>query len=95
MTDFLRFSVAYDQSGDVLYITTPLVPATKGIEDRHGIVWRYGPDGALLGATIMDFVEMWSDKPEALAHELASHFDIPEPQALNVVEHALEGRTSS
>jgi hypothetical protein len=81
--------VTYDAGSDVLYITARREPASRGREDRHGIVWRYGSDGDLIGATVMDFREIWSEQPEALADELAARFDIPTLQALNVVEHAL------
>lgn len=86
------FHVTYDPMGDVLYITTRDVTASRGVEDRFGIVWRYGSEGELIGATVVDFVDLWSDRERDLARELASHFEIPVPQALNVVEHAMEGR---
>ena len=91
MTKSVSFNVAYDARTDVLYITARREPSSRGIEDSHGIVWRYGENGDLIGATVVDFVEIWSDNDEGLATELASHFDIPQPQALNVVRHALEG----
>ena len=91
MPSSISWRVTYDAGADVLYITSRIDPDTRGIEDALGIVWRYGRGGDLIGATVVDFRELWSGKPEALAEELAKRFDIPSPQALNVVEHALEG----
>jgi hypothetical protein len=90
MAKSVSFNVSYDARADVLYITARREEGSRGIEDIHGIVWRYGRDGDLIGATVVDFVDLWADKPDTLAAELASHFDIPEPQALNVVQHALD-----
>ena len=90
MAKISSFLVSYDSGADVLYISTAKEAATKGIEDNLGIVWRYGRGGKLIGATVMDFREIWSEKSETLANEIAIHFQIPSPQALNVVEHALE-----
>jgi len=86
----VSFNVAYDARTDVLYISARMEHMSRGMEDPYGIVWRYGADGELIGATIVDFRELWGDRPEALAREIATRFDIPERQALNVVEHALE-----
>jgi len=92
MANSVVFNVTYDARTDVLYISTKREAAARATEDEYGIVWRYGPDGTLIGATVVDFVELWSDKGEALAAKIADHFGIPEPQALIVVEHALEDR---
>jgi uncharacterized protein YuzE len=92
MPKSVSFNVAYDARADVLYITVRREAAGKGVEDQHGIVWRYGRDGDLIGATVVDFVDIWGSRGDALAAELASHFDIPEAQALNVIEHALGDR---
>jgi uncharacterized protein YuzE len=94
MPNIHSFNVTYDPRGDVLYISARKIAASRGVEDKFGIVWRYGPDGELIGATIVDFFDLWSDKGEVLAGELARHFGIPEPQALNVVEHALEAKNT-
>jgi hypothetical protein len=91
----VSFNVTYDAGSDVLYITARREAATRGREDRHGIVWRYGANGDLIGATVMDFREVWTENPEGLADELAARFDIPTAQALNVVEHALGGEGSA
>lgn len=91
MADFRTFTVAYDASADVLYIAVRKEPASRGVESAEGIVWRYDSLGELIGATIMDFHELWSDRPAALARELSRHFHMPTHQAMNVVEHALHG----
>jgi len=90
MPDIYAFHVTYDRRADTLYISTQRAAAARGVEDSHGIVWRYGPDGVLIGATIMDFGDLWSDKPEELATELAKRFDMPRAQTMIVVERALE-----
>ena len=90
MSQFVSFNVTYDAGGDVLYITSRIDPRTRMVEGDYGLVWRYGSGGDPIGVTVVDFREMWSARPEELARQLATRFDIPEPQALNVVEHALE-----
>lgn len=86
----IRFNVTYDADSDVLYISRRRESATRGVEDQHGIVWRYGRDGNLIGATILDFHEFWAGRGDELAAELSRHFDIPIPQARVVIDHALE-----
>jgi len=86
----VSFNVTYDAGGDVLYVTSRIDPKTRMVEGDYGLVWRYGSGGDPIGVTIVDFREIWSGRPDDLARELASRFDIPELQALNVVEHALE-----
>ncbi|HEX4196711.1 MAG TPA: DUF2283 domain-containing protein [Caulobacteraceae bacterium] len=93
MAKSVSFNVAYDARADVLYISARMEPMACGTEDPHGIVWRYGSDGKLIGATIVDFREVWGDNAASLAFEIAARFDIPRRQALNVVEHALESGT--
>lgn len=90
MARSISFNVAYDAIADVLYITARREPAARGLEDAHGIVWRYGAEGDLIGATVMDFRDVWAQKADALADQIAFRFDVPAQQALNVVEHALE-----
>jgi uncharacterized protein YuzE len=86
----ISFNVTYDRLTDVLYISALKAASTKGVEDKYGIVWRYGADGNLVGATVVDFRELWSEKTENLAKELAWHFEVPTVQALNIIEHALD-----
>ena len=84
------FSVTYDALTDVLYISNRTAPATRGVEDSEGIVWRYGSDGDLIGATVVDFVDLWAKRSGGLAEQLSAHFKIPHAQALMVLEHALD-----
>jgi hypothetical protein len=86
-----EFRVVYDSSADVLYISTKKEKSTKGIEDRYGVVWRYF-DGELIGATIVDFKDYWSDKHTLLAREISRKFEIPHQQAEAVLEHVERGR---
>jgi len=94
MTDIASFSVAYDRRADVLYIAEAVRPAARGVEDKFGIVWRYDSNGQLIGATIMDFIESWSDNPSALAEKIAERFKIPVAHAGVIVKRALEMRSS-
>jgi uncharacterized protein YuzE len=84
------FNVTYDRDGDVLYISKRHVPASRGIEDQHGIVWRYDSEGELIGATVIDFYHRWFGDKDRLAAELSRGFEIPKPQARVVLDHALE-----
>jgi uncharacterized protein YuzE len=88
MSSVNSFNVTYDQDSDVLYISKRAEPAARGIEDRWGIVWRYDKDGELIGATIVDFHFQWSSRRSLLTDEISKRFNIPEPQASVVVEHA-------
>ena len=87
------FSATYDALTDVLYISNQTAAATRGVEDSLGIVWRYGSDGDLIGATVVDFVDLWAKRSGALAEQLSAHFKIPHPQALMVLEQALDHQT--
>lgn len=88
MSNISSFNVVYDSDSDVLYVVRRQEAATRGIEDRHGIVWRYGSDGALIGATIMDFYDRWFEDQDTLAKALSNRFDVPAPQAQVVLDHA-------
>jgi uncharacterized protein YuzE len=90
MTKVSLFDVAYDRGADVLYISTTKLPASSGIEDSCGIIWRYGAEGKLIGATIMDFHETWSERSPMLATEIARQFEIAQHQAQDLVDQALE-----
>lgn len=89
MSDTRTFIVRYDTRSDTLYIATTKDPAAKGFEDDRGIVWRYATGGELIGATIMDFYDLWAGDSEHLAHQIADKFHIPEPQAQVVVDRGL------
>lgn len=91
MSDIIHFNVMYDRESDVLYITTRREQAARGIEDKNGIVWRYDRRGELIGATVLDFYDHWFDRRSLLAGEISRHFHIPEPQAIVVLQHAMEG----
>lgn len=89
MSKVSAFSVVYDGAADVLYLTRRAEPAATGKQDKYGVVWRYDRDGTLIGATIMDFYESWSDDLSLLTERLAKRFAIPEPQAQVVLNQAL------
>jgi uncharacterized protein YuzE len=91
MTDNMdSFNVRYDRASDVLYISTPNAPASRGIEDAYGLVWRYDRDGVLIGVTIVDFYEHWWSHRSQLAHEVSKRFGIPERQAEVVFNHVID-----
>ncbi len=88
----VSFNVTYDADSDVLYISTRRVAAARGIEDEYGIVWRYDRHGELIGATVVDFYDHWFNRRPLLAGEISRRFHVPPPQAMVVLEHALEHR---
>jgi uncharacterized protein YuzE len=94
MSKIESFNVTYDSGSDVLYISCRRDVAARGVEDKYGIVWRYDQTGALIGATIMDFVDFWGSQQSLLADQISSHFHIPPPQAAVVIEHAMGHRSN-
>lgn len=84
-------NVAYDRRADVLYLTIKSVAAARGVEDHHGIVWRYAEDGSLVGATIQDFCDMWRGHLAALADEIARHSGVSFEQAKAAVDNVERG----
>lgn len=85
MTETQALRVTYDRSADVLYVSARQEPATKGVQDRRGIVWRYDRTGALIGATILDYHELWGLRRSELTKELSKRFAMSERD----IEHAL------
>lgn len=77
MSASLPLKIAYDRGSDVLYITAEFEAATKGVEDAYGILWRYGQSGVLVGATVIDYLDIWHDRLDELAGELAGRFHVP------------------
>lgn len=94
MTD--SFNITYDAGGDVLYINRRGEAASHAMEDQYGIVWRYDKDGELIGATIMDFMDVLMKSqylaPPLLADQISFHFNIPQPEAVELIERAAKGR---
>ena len=77
MGELSLLDARYDAAGDVLYLGGTGEAATRAIEDASGIVWRYGRDGALIGATVLDFREAWGHRTGDLAATLAARFRMP------------------
>lgn len=90
MNRFEEFKVLYDRSADTLYILKRQEPATKGIEEPFGLVWRYGRDGGLIGVTILDFEDYWHDRHSELAQKLSQRFDIPVSQTRAFLDHVMD-----
>lgn len=89
MSNIRALTVLYDGNADVLYVSRNREAATTGKEDKYGVVWRYDREGKLIGATITDFFESWSDDLDLLVERLAKRFDVPEPQTRVMLDHAL------
>ncbi len=89
------FRVTYDAQADVLYISLRETPAIRSIEGERGIVWRFDESNQLLGATIVDFAELWIGEQAALAHELSRRFDISALQASGLVARAVDNRRNA
>jgi len=49
--------MTYDRDSDVLYISARQTFAARGVEDSHGVVWRYNPAEDLIGVTVVDFLD--------------------------------------
>ena len=82
-----NLNVRYDRRADVLYVTTALNGPAKAREDDNGIVWRYlDADGTLVGATIIDFQEIWHSRLADLVNEVASHFHVSKGSAARALE---------
>lgn len=88
MNDVSTFTVSYDRRADTLYIVQPL-EAARGVQDRCGIIWRYNSRGEIVGATVMDFREIWAANPHDLAVRIADKFNLPIPQAAIIIDQAL------
>lgn len=84
----LSFRVRYDSRADVLYLSTEQATGSKAFFDTDGIVWRYDPDGTLVGATIMDLHDRWDSERAALVTRIARRFDMPPSQAASVLQEA-------
>lgn len=70
------FKASYDSDADVLYLVVRREAAIKGVEDRLGIVWRYGSEGNVIGATVLDYHCRWHDKPSQLVSHLSERLDV-------------------
>jgi uncharacterized protein YuzE len=90
MANVSSFNVTYDADSDVLYLSKRKAAAARGLEDGSGIVWRYDRNGELIGATVLDFHEIWAGRSDVLANELSIRFELPVPQMRVVVDRALD-----
>jgi len=72
--------MTYDRDTDVLYISARQTFAARGVEDSHGVVWRYNPAEDLIGVTVVDFLDQRFAKQPKLAKEISSRFGGPEMQ---------------
>lgn len=78
----------YDRRADVLYLFTDYNAPATAREDDMGIVWRYADNSELVGATIIDFHEIWAERISELTAALASHFHLPPASAAKALEDA-------
>lgn len=94
MSEIKNLNVTYDRGSDVLYITKQKTPAVHGVEDQYGIVWRYNSAGDLIGAIVVDFLDVWLNRRPLLEAEISRHFHIPHSHAMVVVDHAMSEHRS-
>ena len=72
----------YDRRADVLYLFTEENGPASSKEDELGILWRYVPARPHpVGATIIDFRELWSGRLDELVVTLSRHFRVPAKRA--------------
>ncbi len=71
----------YDRRADVLYLYIDANAASTAREDERGIVWRFRDDQRPVGATIIDFHEIWDGRMQELANALAEQFHMPARRA--------------
>lgn len=72
----MKLDVSYDDSADVLYITSGKIVPTKNMEDEEGLVLRYDiKTHRPVGATIVDFKGYWLKRKD-LAQRLAEFFGV-------------------
>lgn len=82
-----NLNVRYDRRADVLYVTTALNGPAKAREADNGIVWRYlEADNTLVGATVIDFREIWHSRLTDLVEEFAAHFHVSKGSAARALE---------
>jgi len=78
----------YDRRADVLYLFTDENSPAVACEDELGIVWRYVNGRHLVGATVIDFHELWADRLDELASALAKGFRLPAKRTEKVLAKA-------
>jgi len=89
VTAIKSLNAMYDRDSDVLYVSSRSAAAARGVEAPDGIVWRYDHEGDLIGVTIVNFNDHWSDKRPELVREMSAKFDIPSGQTEQALDHAL------
>lgn len=85
----MTLRATYDPSSDVMYLRVGAGGANHATEDERGIVWRYGHEGNLVGATVLDFEDKWSGDRSAFTRELASVLNTLPGEMSIVIESAL------
>ncbi len=82
-----NLNVRYDRCADILYVSTELNGPAKAREGDDGIVWRYRvSDDTLVGATVMDFEEIWRARMADLIQQMASNFHVSAQSAAKALE---------
>lgn len=78
----------YDRRSDVLYLTLRHdAPAISEEGDEPGVMWRYAvDDGALVGATILDYEAYWSDRISDLISSLSRRFHMSKRAAESALQ---------
>ena len=89
MSDVASLHISYDRRADVLYIADGN-EAARGVQDKHGIIWRYNKNDAAVGATIMDFREEWEKIPDVLSSLISNRIGLPARYARELVDKGLQ-----
>lgn len=71
-----KFHTRYDRMADVLYLYTDRNAPAMACEDERGIVWRFRDNDEVVGATIIDYHELWGNRVQELARALAERFHV-------------------
>lgn len=65
---------SYDRRADTFYFTVAVDKPQRYTEDDDGLIWRFSPDGALVGVTVQAYRRLWTGRQSALATKIAKSF---------------------
>jgi uncharacterized protein YuzE len=80
---------SYDDKGDVLYLTRLAVPAARTHEDDDGWIWRYDSAGQIVGVTILDPKDDWTDSGRRMIEKLALAIGMPQRDIAALLKQTL------
>jgi len=88
MTPEYQIKADYDETADVLYLSTSAERKMRFEDDPQdaGVVWRYSREtGEPIGVTVMDFGEDWSKRLADLADKVSSFLRVEPSAALSAL----------